>query len=394
MACEATFAFLTAESGRYMPVFDQRVFPQSVWMNIVQRGEWIPAMGTSINTLVYERSAPTVPVPEWTAITTVPDGQPGGSCLPPVVKIGVASTSRSFNLARIVREGPDICNIDIMPSFDLANQLKSTYKILGDYARIEWEIRYRNEYFRLTKTKVVLDSNTAPTTTSNESASYPAVCATLPLALNTLRRFSIDLFRDGAGAESLLRNNGSPLITVITDSETSGNIIRQNGATRDDIRWSNRNNLLVEKFGINYSFQDFVFLNDTTPRRFSCSGGTRTQIAPYVTVAATKGSKAEINPAWKTATETETLIFDRNVMKILIPRPPTSPSPGFRFDPVDYTGMVKVMNIIDRECNPDGNVIFHRMHLAAATMPDQPERGVAIVHLRCDPEGGVTACAT
>lgn len=394
MSCEATTNFLTQESGRYMPVLQRRVFPRSIWMNIVRRGEWIPAMGTTINTLVYERSAPTEAEPAWTAISTVPDGQPGGSCLPAVTKISVASTNRSFNLARRVLEGPDICNIDIMPSFDLANQLSSTYGILGDYAKIEWEIRYRHEYFRLAQTKIALDSNTAPTTTTTGASTYPAACATLPLALNTLRRVSIDQFRDGAGAESLLRNNGAPLMTVITDSETSGNIIRQNGATRDDIRWSNRNNLLVEKFGVNYSFQDFVFLNDTTPRRFTCEAGTYTEVPAYSLTPASKGQKAIINSSWKTATITETFLYDQNVMTILIPRPPTAPSNGFRFDPVDYTGMVKVMNILDRECNPDGNVIFHRLHLGAASMPNEPERGVAIAHLRCDPEGGVTACAT
>lgn len=377
-----------------MPVLQRRVFPKSIWMNIVRRGEWIPAMGTTINTLVYERSAPTEAEPTWTAISSIPDGQEGGSCLPAATKISVASTARSFNLARIVFEGPDICNIDTMPSFDLANQLSSTMGILGDYARINWEIRYRHEYFRLCQTKIALDSNTAPTTTTTQAATYPAACATLPLALNTLRRVSIDQFRDGAGAESLLRNNGAPLMTVITDSETAGNIIRQNGNTRDDIRWSNRNNLLVEKFGISYSFQDFVFLPDTTPRRFTCSGGTYTEIAAYSLTAATRGQKAIINTSWKTATITETLLYDQGVVTFLIPRPPTNPSPGFAFDPVDYTGQVTLRNILDRTCNPDGNVIYHRMHLGAASMPDQPERGVAIAHLRCDPEGGVTACAT
>jgi hypothetical protein len=100
-----------------------------------------------------------------------------------------------------------------------------------------------------------------------------------------------------------------------------------------------------------------VFLNDTTPRRFTCTDGTFTEVPAYSLTAATKGQKAVINPSWKTAPITETFIYDQNVMTILIPRPPVSPSPGFRFDPVDYTGMVKVMNILDRDCNPDGNVI-------------------------------------
>lgn len=393
MACEATTNFLSQENGRYMPVLERRVFPRSIWLNIVRRGEWIPAMGTTINTLVYERSAPTTN-PNWQSLATVPDGQEGGSCLPPTTKIPIASTTRAFNLSRIAFEGPDICNIDIMPSFDLANQLSSAYGVMGDYTKIVWEMRYRQEYFRLSQTKISLNSNTAPATSTDGSPAYPAFCPTLPLGINTLRRISISQFRDGAGAESLLRNNGAPLLTVITDSETSGNIIRNNEALRNDIRWSNRNNVLIDKFGVNFSFQEFVFLNDTTPRRFTCAGGVFTEVPAYVTVASTRGAKAVINPAWSSAPITETFIYDPSVMTILIPRPPTAPANGYRFDPVDYTGAIKVMNILDRECNPDGNIIWHRMIMGAATMPNQPERGVAIAHLRCDPEGGVVACAS
>lgn len=351
-------------------------------------------MGTTINQLVYERSAPTEAEPTWSAISSIPDGQEGGSCLPAATKIGVASTTRSFNLARRVLEGPDICNIDTMPVFDLQMQLQSTFGILGDYARIEWEIRYRHEYFRLCQTKVVVDDQSAPTTTTTMASTYPAAEATQTLSLKILRRLSIDLMRDGAGAESLLRNNGAPVLTVITDSETAGNIARQNEAIRQDIRWSNQNSLLVQKFGVSYDFGGFAFLIDTFPRRFTYSGGTYTEVPAFSLTAATKGQKAIVNSSWKTATKTETFIYDPNVVTYLIPRPPVAPHPNFRFDPVDFTGAIKLMNIPDRVCNPDGNVIYHRMHMGAASMPSEPERGVAIVHLRCDPEGGNTACAT
>lgn len=394
MSCEATTAFLTAETGRFMPLMNRRVFAVSLWANLVRRGEWMPEMGVSINQLIYERSAPTEAEPTWTDINTIPDGQEGGSCLPASTRISIASTTRSFNLARRVLEGPDICNIDTMPVFQLQRQLGDTFKILGDYARIEWDIRYRHEYFRLCQTKVVVDSCTAPTTTTTGATSYSATCATQPLAFNLVQRLSIDLMRDGAGAESLLRYNGQPLLNVITDSETAGNITRQNANLRNDIRWSNRNNLLVTAFGVSESILGFVFLIDPYPRRFSCSGGTRAEIPAFSLTAATKGQKAIVNSSWKTAAETEHFVYDPNVVQFLIPRPPVAPHPNFRFDPVDFTGAVTLKNIISRECNPDGNIIFHRMHMGAASMPVEPERGVAIVSTRCDPEGCVTTCGT
>lgn len=394
MSCEATNDFLTAETGRFMPGMQRRVFARSLWMNLVRRGEWMPEMGVVINQLIYERSAPTEAEPTWTAIDTIPDGQEGGSCLPPSTKISIASTNRQFNLARRVLEGPDICNIDTMPVFQLQRQLGDTFNILGDYSRIEWEIRYRHEYFRLCQTKVTLDDCNAPTTTTTSAATYPASCPTLPLAFNHIQRISIDLMRDGAGAESLLRYNGQPLLNIVTDSETAGNITRQNAELRNDIRWSNQDNMLVTAFGVSESILGFVFLIDPYPRRFNCTTGTFTEVPAFSLTAATKGQKAIVNPSWKVAAASETFVFDPNVVQFLIPRPPVAPHPNFVFDPVDFTGAVTLKNIISRECNPDGNIIYHRMHMGAASMPVEPERGAAIVHLRCNPVGCVATCGS
>jgi hypothetical protein len=393
MSCSAITDFLTRETGRYVtPIMQRRTFPRSIWMSIARRGAWMPGMGTTLNVLQYERSAPTDAEPTWNDVT-VTDGAEGGSCLPATTRINVASTNRSFSLKRIAFEGPDICNIDTMHSFDLQNQLVSTLGIIGDYVRISWEIRYRHEYFRLVQTKVVLDDCDNPTRTDTAQTSYSAVCADLPLHIRILRRLSIDFMRDGAGAESLLRGTGgNPLLTVITDSESAGNIARQNLNIREDIRFSNQANLLVRAFGISYAYGDFTFLIDTTPRRFSCSAGTRTEIAPYALTAASKGQKAIINSSWKTAAETETFVFDPAVVSFLIPTPPTSPAPNVQFNPVSYTGDVKLLNILDRVCNPLGTVVYHRADLMAASMPGDIERGAAIVHLRCEPEGCQTSC--
>src|ERR1044072_3129055 len=142
MPATAITDFLSRESGRYMtPIMQRRVFPRSFLLSLIPRGEWLPAMGTSINILQYERSAPTT-VQTWQDVA-VTDGQEGGSCLPPVTDISVASTNRSFSLAQAAFHGPRICNIDSMPSFALYNQLDAVAGILGDYTKLIWEQRYR-----------------------------------------------------------------------------------------------------------------------------------------------------------------------------------------------------------------------------------------------------------
>jgi hypothetical protein len=104
-----------------------------------------------------------------------------------------------------------------------------------------------------------------------------------------------------------------------------------------------------------------------------------------ILTAASQGNKAVINPAYRTAPYEETVIFDPSVYRSLIPRPISNPAPKFSFNPLNYVGEWEVMNIQDRTCNPDKNILYHRGILAEAPMPQSPERGVAFVHLRCDP---------
>lgn len=395
MACDAVTEFLQYETGRIVtPILKRRTFAKSIWMSLIRRGTLPNEMGQSLTTVVYERSAPVDAEPEWSDMV-ISDGSEGGLCLPPATKINVASTTRVFAPKRRVLEGPDICNIDIRPAVDLMNQLNSVFGILGDYARIEWDIRDRHEYFRLCQTKVVVDSCTNPTESTTMATTYPSACPTQPLSLAILRKYSIALLQDGAGAEALLRGDGgSPIGVVITSLETAGNIARANANNREDIRFSNEANFLVRAFGVSFAYQGITFLTDPYNRRFTCSGGTFTEVPAFILTAATKGQKAIIRPAYKTAPEEESFWFDPNVFTQLIVKPPTNPAPNFTFDPVDYTGVVKMYNLRERSCNPDGNIVFHKIHMAAASMPVEPERGVAFVHNRCDPEGCVVDCAS
>lgn len=388
------------ETGRFVvPFIRRRVFARSLWLNIVRRGEWENEMGPSRNVLFYERSAPTEAQPAWTDIhpsDLVPDGTAGGSCNPATHKIAIASTVRSFNLQRRHLEGPDICNIDLMPKLEMRSQLQNVAEILSDYTKIEWEIRYRHQYFLMCQTKVVVDSCTAPTESTTLATTYPSACPTHPLNMAVVSKYTIDLMRDGAGAEALLRGaGGSPLVTMIVSNETRGNIIRQNSEIREDIRQGNANNLLIRAFGVSHSYGDIVWLVDPFPRRFECSGGTYTQVAPFALGAATtRGQPAIVNTSWKTATNEESFLYDPMVKDCLIPRPPTAPHPLFRFDPLTFTGAVRMLNIQDRQCNPLGNIVFHHMALGAGTAPNETWRGAAFVHLRCDPMGCTTACSS
>lgn len=396
MACDAVTDIVVRESGRYLSdqIF-QRLFATSPWFRLVRRGTWPDYMGVSLSNLTYERSAPTQAEPTWQAMT-VTDGAEGGSCLPPVTKVAMGSTTRTFQLYRRALEGPDFCAEDLRYSFALARQLDSISEILAEYSGIEWDIRDRHEYFKMVKRKVAITTTGTTDTFTEGTTSYPTaggVCAGGNLTLGVLDKYKMKLIRDGAGISALGREFGAPILTVIVSAETFESLKRDNAERREDLRFGAPNELLTP-FGVPGSLWGYYFIVDPYPRRFTCSSGVYTEVPAFSSTSASKGVKSEVNSDYETAPYEESFIFDPTVFTQLIPQPISGPAANFTFDPISYTGRWEVMNIRDRVCNPDGNIIFHRGILAAASEPLHPERGVAFVHRRCDPPGEITGDCT
>ena len=395
MSCTAITAVTTQESGRYMAnEIRSRFFAKSPIIQLQPRGVVPEGMGDSWNVLTYERSAPTEVEPQWQdVLLTNLNGAEGGMCLPPVTKVGVGSTTRTFNMQRIAVEGPDFCAEQLRGPFELMQQLNAITKQLGQYTRLLWENRYRHNYFRLVQTKVGVDG-CPPTESTSGALTYPAVCPTSVLTQGILDRYAAQLIRDGAGEEgTLATDNGYPLLTLLTSWEQSRSLIFNNADIRQDIRWAEPSELLKPFLTNKRIYSGFIHVIDPYPRRFTCSGGVYTEVGAFILTAASQGNKAVINPAYRTAPYEETVIFDPSVYRSLIPRPISNPAPKFSFNPLNYVGEWEVKNIEDRVCNPDKNIIYHRGILAEAPMPMSPERGVAFVHLRCDPACSlITTC--
>lgn len=379
MSCQAVIDILARESGRFSTMIYDRIFPDSPWIGLVRKEPWPSAMGEIITNLTYERSAPTDAVPTWTNVT-VESGQEGGACLPPVTKIGIGSTNRTFQLQRRALEGPDICVEEIRSVFALRSQLDKIINILADYAKLEWEIRYRHEYLRLVGLKVVVRQAGLVEGTGE---GFPASCPTAQLSQGVLNRYGVRLRRNGANRSALGKQNGAGVLTLIASQETIDGLIFQDPEIRQDFRWGRPSELLGQ-YGIEGTYRGFYHLIDEFPIRYTCSGGVYTEVAPFDVEAATKGNRAIVRSAWLSAPYEVSFIYDPTVFTSLIPNTITNPHPDFRFDPVKYTGEFMLRNIPDRVCNPDGTIVYHRAILMSASEPVHPERGVAFVHLRCD----------
>lgn len=402
MACSSISDLVVRETGRVLPgEIYRRNFGLSPWMTLTPRGVYPMGLSQTITVITYERTAPTVAEPTWSPVV-VQDGQEGGACLPPVDTISVASTTRTFQLYRRAIEGPPFCAEEFRSVVELQQQLDSISGVLAEYTRIEWEIRDRHEYFRSTQYKAVVNACTLVGTSSVDSTgpdnSYPAVAATLPLSLSQLDDFRLLLLRDGAAGALPVKSGGIPVLPVVGSPEMIGNIIRQNVAEKTTLDFAYMGDgpaaMLLKAFGTPDSYRGFMFISDLYPRRFTYSGGVYTEVPAFDSTAATKGLKAIVRAAYLTAPYEEAFIYDPTTFTQLVPTPITNPAPNFRFDPISYTGEWKIQNILDKICNPDGNILYHRGILSAARQPVHPERGVSFVYLRCPPAGCVAVCGS
>jgi hypothetical protein len=390
MACDNVIDWLARETGLFSEQIYNRVFARSPWIGLIKKDAFPQGMGDTISVLTYERQAPIEAAPTWTAMdpTTYAEnnaGIEGGLCLPNPTTIAVASTTRTFTPYRRVLQGPDFCVDNLRYPFQAAEQVNMILDTLSEYTMKEWEIRYRHEYFRLTGRKVVV---TATGTTEGTSTDWPAECPGSILTQGVLNKYKVKLQRDGALMSAL----GAGTLTLITDAETADDLVFRNSDIRQDLRWGAPSELL-KALGVERSYRGFYHVIDPYPMRYTCSQGVYTEVAAFTTTAATIGSKAIVNTAWEAAPIGSSFVFDPTVLTSLIPQPISSVGRA-KFNPHSYMGDFKLMNILDRTCNPDGTIVYHRATLAQASKPVHPERGVAFAHLRCDPSLNlVTSCS-
>lgn len=399
MSAPAIADLLVRESGRIEKDILKLNFETSVLNDLVVRDTWQDQMGDQLSVITYERNAPSVAVPVWRDWRIL-DGAEGGACLSPSTKVSFGSTSRTYGLARQDLIGEPFCVENIRFSLALEAQLNAVNEQLAERTKLEWELRNKSEYDRLVKRKVIcittglVEDNTG--LSDFNSGALPTNPPDMLLSQGVLDRMRVKLIRDGAGKNAQGMVDGAPILNLVCDMETSDSILFQDQSRRNDMRWGNPSALL-KPYGIEKQYKGFFHIIDEYPRRFSYANSTFTEVPQFVTSQASKGTKADVNPAWEdpaTAPYTISRIWHRDVFHQMIPKPITNPGANFRFDPVQYQGQWQFLNIKHLQDNPLGTILVPYGVLAAGSKPVYTNRGVSIMHKRCQaPINPVTACA-
>jgi hypothetical protein len=353
--------------------------------------------------------------PYTQAVSTAGDGLPvdssstSGNALPAALTgVTFGQKLRQYSLEWASVDSPDIALEDLRFAVKRREQLSNIMDVLTESTSLVWQDRYRNLYTRA----VALEGNLVyPSTTANgivastsassgdaavvynavlsgagTAASGAITAANLPqsqLTQGILKRLYMKLIRDGAGTNAMGRENGAPVFMLVCGAETSENLIRLNADIRQDYRYAKPNELLTP-LGIERSYGGFYHSIDPYPPRFAIWDTTNDnliRVYPFRKETTTKGTAYNINPAYETAAYEISYIFHQDVYRSVVPSPINTGN-KMAFNPQNYRGEFKWVNILDRTNNPDGNVGYFRGVVASGARPVFPQYGYVILHTR------------
>lgn len=381
-------SLLVAESGRIGESIYHKSLNTSPWLKLVKKAAWPDELGSSISVLTYQRSLPTNADGRLTWNTVDFNTGTGSNCVPEAEVVNFAQTLRTYNLQQTAIESPKICVNDLRFTMKRKEQLSNIFRILTENTSYAWIERRRDEYTRLAEHKVI-----ATAALPEDDAAFPLVVPTSRLTQGMLDRVYQKLIRDGAGNNPFGRENNRPQFAIITSSESSRSVVRDNADIRADYRWSTKANDLLSPLGVEYSYSGYFHMIDDFSPRWDFVNGEWVRRYPYAPVATTQGNKWDINPLYEAAAYEDTIVFHMDVMEELVPAPISSPGGNTSFDPVKYSGEWKWLNIQTPDTNPDKTIGYFRGILSSGSKPVFPEWGYVIRHLRCDSALNLLACS-
>jgi hypothetical protein len=375
---------LQYESGRIGEMVAAKVIAKDPWNRLVTQEEFPAGMGYALTTLIQERSViPDTSNAAWSDIG--PNDGTGSTCNPTEQLLQYARSTKSYNIQQAAVRSPGLCVNDLRVAWQAEQQLAGEYKILVENTGWFWSNRYRDEFIRLAGNKIVVDTTDTYTfSTSGSDEPIPASPAQYALDQGMLDAWYLDLNRDNAeGYYAMV--DAMPQYALVCSPETSKYLQKQNADVRQDLRFSSEVDDLITPFGTRWAYSGFIHLIDNQAPRYEFVDGEYVRVPFYISVPASYGFKAIVNPAYKTAPYEGSIIYNTNVYTSRVLQTITRPGGNTSFDPVNYRGDFTWLNIRDNGCNKLGNQGYFFGIFAQGSEAKRTEWGYLVIHLRCSP---------
>ena len=401
ISCSTVNDLFQRETGRFSVDIQERYSVESPWGRLTRVGKFPLGMGTTLRELTVERVLSGSFESNWASVGTgnawnsTVSGASAG-CIPNPTNLSFGQSYVTWNLQTQTYQTPCICLDDLKTSFEIERQVGKTVEQLTQLTRTVLDNRRRSEYLRLVPKMVAgsyteynsYGSNSIGTVAGDNWLNYANAGSALPQAAIQLNQNFLDvirvgLIRDGAGHNPLGRENGAAVLGLITSAETSRQLLRNDDALRQDIRYATPSEL-VAPLGVDRSYGGYYHLVDFEVPRYTFSGGTYTQVYPFVQVAATSGYRWVPNLAYEQAPYEAAYIFHPDVYEEAVQQ--VGPNiPGAPFDdyPYYYSGQFFWLNIRNADNNPLGKIGRWLAVFQSGSRPLQPWLGRVVIHKRC-----------
>lgn len=394
--CQAVTNAFTYETGRIGPELFQRgaVMRPIIGLVGADRGVWTNSMGVTVSNMTFERSFSTSTSDPWVTISPS-DGASVNACLPSVTTVAFGQTQRTYTPQTMALETGYFCIRDILFDWQFAKNLNAVKRVLSMRTSWEWARKWTNDYYDLAGHNMTSIHTTSQLYDNGSSGYSVANPPTAALNYSQLETIWAAIYREGGSVQGVNLETEGPVAVAIVSDETRLELLRNNPALASAINYAwmgARDDNPLLPGGIpkkRKMFGSYVFYVDPYPRRFIISGGAYVEIPVWVSSATTKGNKQEINPDWVNAPYEETIIYHPDNFRSLAYNTMTNPAPTWEFNPINSMGDWSVRNILERDCNPDGDQIFWRAIFGDVAEPINPAVGYTCLHLRCGYGSGV-----
>lgn len=389
--CQAVTTAFIAETGRIVPneLFRRGAARRPI-IGLVgaNRGTFPNGMGLTVSVTTFERSYSTSTTDPWTTVVAS-DGGSNNACLPPVTQVTFGQTTRSMTPKHMALETQYFCIRDLLNEFDFADMMAAALDMMDQRTQWEWARKWTADYVDIAGHNLTIrQSGNVDNGTNGYDTSNPP---TAHLDMGTLEEIYMAQFREGPSVVGRAEDTGAPVQQVIMGDEQFRLLLRDNPALATNTNYAfmgSKNDSPMLPGGYERKrkiYNNWVVWIDPYPRRFALTGGVYVEIPVWVASSTTKGNKQEINPAYLAAPYEEVLFYSPDVFQSLAwNADPSTPSPGWVFNPINSMGDWRVRNIIERDCNPDGTQIFWRAIFGDVAKPINPQVGYSALVLRCN----------
>lgn len=408
ISCSTVNDIFERETNRFNVDIYERYSVDGPWGRLVRVGKFPLGMGTTLTELTVERVLSGNFENSWANVSTSSGlGSPNNvaGCNPTPNSLAFGQTLRTWQLQTQSYQTPCICLDDLKTSFQIESQVGKTVDQLTQLTKTVLDNRRRSEYLRVagkivagdvTQTvyqSATINGTTVPNALYNSATGNAIPAPTAKLSQDLLDVLRVQLIRDGAGHNALGKENGVPVLGLITSPETSRDLLRNNADLRQDIRYATPSELIAP-LGVERSFAGFYHMIDLELPRFTFSANQWIQVYPYIQSATSNGYTWEVNPAYNVAPYEVSYIFHPDVYEESVQQ--VGPNiPGAPFDdyPYYYSGQFFWLNIRDAVNNPLGKIGRWLAIFQSGSRPIAPYLGRAVIHKRCPYDLSFAGCS-